>query len=106
MARHRRYYEAMALSSGQPSGSETDVQSGVRSKALLQSGEAWSVYVEGLAKMGRLGDVAALVRRRDLLLSSLGISSTSAPSSVTSSATSASSPSSILSSLRLDSSKK
>lgn len=96
------YYEAMALSSGQPSASETDVQSGVRSKALLQSGEAWTIYVEGLAKMGRLSDVASLVRRRDLLLSSLGITSTAAPSpSATSS--SASSGSSILSSLRLGS---
>jgi ATP-dependent metalloprotease len=52
------YYETMALGSG----------GAVRSEALLKSDEAWSVYVEALAKAGRLGEVAAMVRKRDGLV--------------------------------------
>jgi ATP-dependent metalloprotease len=52
------YYETMALGSG----------GAVRSEQLLRSDEAWSVYMEALAKAGRLGEVSAMVRKRDVLL--------------------------------------
>jgi ATP-dependent metalloprotease len=67
------YYETMALGSG----------GAVRSEQLLRSDEAWSVYMEALAKAGRLGEVSAMVRKRDVLLlaalpSTLAHTSTSA----------------------------
>ena len=40
----------------------------VESKALLGSEEAWGMYMAALAQSGRLGEVAARVRRRDQLL--------------------------------------
>ena len=53
-----KYYEAVALNEV-----EKD-----RSKVLLGSEEAWSMFVESLGRGGRLGEVAGLVRRRDRLL--------------------------------------
>lgn len=51
-----KYYEAMALTS-EAHGS----------KALLESGEALDLYLEGLGKIGRMKEVAGVVRRRDSL---------------------------------------
>jgi ATP-dependent metalloprotease len=41
----------------------------IRSEVLLRSDEGWALYVEALAKAGRLGQVAIQVRKRDGLLS-------------------------------------
>lgn len=54
------YYETMALGSGGAGA--------LRSEQLLKSDEAWGVYMEALAKAGRLGEVSAMVRKRDGLL--------------------------------------
>lgn len=64
-----KYYEAMALTS-----------EGHGSKALLESGEALDLYLEGLGKIGRMREVAGVVRRRDALRNSdTAASSTPSP---------------------------
>ncbi|WVQ86267.1 hypothetical protein IAT38_008435 [Cryptococcus sp. DSM 104549] len=51
------YYEGVALA-----------EDGSGSDALLKSDEAWNVYMEALSRAGRLGEVVAMVRKRDRLL--------------------------------------
>ena len=67
-----KYYETIALGDG-PNTEGRDV--------LVASDEAWGLYVEALARSGRLAEVAAKVRRRDQVIN---------PSSTTSTASSAS----------------
>lgn len=89
-----KYYEAMALTS-----------EGHGSKALLESGEALDLYLEALGKVGRMREVAGVVRRRDALRNASPLAAASAPTppapttatSTPSSTVSASTPSSILS---------
>ncbi|KAL7422934.1 i-AAA protease yme1 [Cryptotrichosporon argae] len=52
-----RYYEAVALSG--------------TSKSLAQSDEAWALFADALAGSGRLGEIAAMVRRRDAVVAAL-----------------------------------
>ncbi|WWC65284.1 uncharacterized protein I303_107901 [Kwoniella dejecticola CBS 10117] len=61
------YYEAMALTSN--AGRE----GGAGSNALLKDESAWILFLDGLAKVGRLGDASQLVRRRDDLIKSIPI---------------------------------
>nr|XP_019007835.1 ATP-dependent metalloprotease [Kwoniella pini CBS 10737]OCF46616.1 ATP-dependent metalloprotease [Kwoniella pini CBS 10737] len=58
------YYEAMALTSS------TDKSTGVGSTALLKDENAWTLFLNGLANTGRLGEASQLVRRRDELMKS------------------------------------
>ncbi|WWD20836.1 hypothetical protein CI109_105313 [Kwoniella shandongensis] len=80
------YYDGVALA-----------EDGSGSKALLRSEEAWGIYMEALARNGRLGDVVNMVRRRDRLLA--GTPLTSTESSTTPSSTSTSSSPSLLSTI-------
>ncbi|OWZ31309.1 ATP-dependent metalloprotease [Cryptococcus neoformans] len=63
------YYEGMALAED-TSGS----------RALLRNDEAWGIFMDALARSGRLGDIVAMVRRRDQLLASIGANGASSPS--------------------------
>lgn len=63
------YYEGMALAED-TSGS----------RALLKDDEAWGIFMDALARSGRLGDIATMVRRRDRLLASIGAHGGSSPS--------------------------
>lgn len=60
-----KYYEAMALTS-----------EGHGSKVLLESGEALDLYLEALGKVGRMREVAGVVRRRDMLRNTASTAST------------------------------
>ncbi|OCF45519.1 ATP-dependent metalloprotease [Kwoniella heveanensis CBS 569] len=74
------YYETIALSQLGPSGAGTSASgSGSGSVSLLKDEEAWSLFLDALAKSGRLGEIASMVRRRDGLLSTLGAASSSDP---------------------------
>ncbi|KAK8850662.1 hypothetical protein IAR55_004582 [Kwoniella newhampshirensis] len=64
------YYEGVALA-----------ENGSGSKALLRSEEGWRIYMEALARNGRLGDVVNMVRRRDRLLAGSGTGTTTASES-------------------------
>ncbi|EIW66253.1 hypothetical protein TREMEDRAFT_35079 [Tremella mesenterica DSM 1558] len=69
-----KYYEAMALA-----------EDATGSTALLRSQEGFQLYAEALGRLGRLGDIAGVVRRRDALLTGSTLPSPSSPttSSVT-----------------------
>lgn len=54
-----RYYETLALNT-HPDAAGAKVRD-----VLVKSDEAWGVYTEGLSRMGRLGEIATMVRRRD-----------------------------------------
>jgi ATP-dependent metalloprotease len=75
-----KYYEAIALNGG--------------NKTLLRSEEALSHYLTALGKIGRLGEVAGIVRRRDAALGSATPPSTTGTPAYTPPTPSASSPSS------------
>ncbi|WVW80572.1 hypothetical protein I302_102558 [Kwoniella bestiolae CBS 10118] len=69
------YYQAMALS-------PSDGEGKVGSVNLLKDEQAWNLFLDGLARVGRLGEASGMVRKRDGLLkglstSSVGISSES-----------------------------
>ncbi|WVF67772.1 hypothetical protein IAT40_002532 [Kwoniella sp. CBS 6097] len=68
------YYETIALSQLPSSADESESGSG--SVSLLKDEEAWSLFLDALAKSGRLGEIATMVRRRDGLLSEVGVAST------------------------------
>ena len=74
-----KYYETMALTAEEHG-----------SKVLLESGEALDIYLEALGKVGRMREVAGVVRRRDTLRNSASTSSAPiAPSHPTSAAATA-----------------
>ncbi|KAI9633435.1 ATP-dependent peptidase [Dioszegia hungarica] len=64
-----RWYEVLALGLD-PEGGEGAGDKVI--KGLVGDDRAWAVYVEALAKLGRLGEVAAKVRRRDWVVERLG----------------------------------
>ncbi|WVN89778.1 uncharacterized protein L203_105008 [Cryptococcus depauperatus CBS 7841] len=68
------YYEGVALA-----------DDGTASQALLKSEEGWAIFMEALAKNGRLMEVVAMVRKRDRLLASSGAKTSSAPTTSASS---------------------
>ncbi|KAK4684938.1 ATP-dependent metalloprotease, partial [Tremellales sp. Uapishka_1] len=80
-----RYYENVAL-----------VEKGKGNEEVLKSGEAFGIYLEGLGRLARLGEVRERVGKRDALLAGSAIPSASA--SAATSALLPSKPSSLLSS--------
>ena len=74
-----KYYETMALTSEEHG-----------SKALLESGEALDIYLEALGKVGRMREVAGVVRRRDTLRNTASTASVPTTPSASSSAASSS----------------
>ncbi|WVQ95338.1 hypothetical protein IAU59_002434 [Kwoniella sp. CBS 9459] len=71
------YYETIALSQLSAEASGNGSGSGSGSVSLLKDEEAWSLFLDALAKSGRLGEIASMVRRRDGLLSMVSASSSS-----------------------------
>ena len=68
-----RYYETLALSS------DPDADTQKAREVLVRSDEAWALFLEGLSRSGRLGEIAAMVRRRDAIVYAVGSIASSTP---------------------------
>ncbi|WWC92443.1 uncharacterized protein L201_007401 [Kwoniella dendrophila CBS 6074] len=70
------YYEAMALSPSQQDGK-------IGSQVLLKDEQSWLIFLNSLAKIGRLQEASLMVRKRDELLQKIQQSSSSSSSVIT-----------------------
>jgi len=68
-----RYYETLALAS------DPNADTKKAREVLVGSDEAWALFLEGLSRSGRLGEIAAMVRRRDAIVSAVGSTGSSTP---------------------------